>query len=308
MTTHGAVRRTGFEVPVRWARQWREGYARSEATAVGAVLSWVSLAVAGLCVWLVVFGLLLSGLTEHHAQQHLYTAFRTQLAEATAPTGGPIADGAPVALIDSAAGGIHGLVVVEGTTSSDLRAGPGHYPGTPLPGQPGASTVFGRGTSYGAPFEGIVALRAGDAITATTAQGKFTYIVEDVRRSGDPLPASLSSGSGQLTLITSTSGGWRTAWSAKQTVYVDAILKGHSALAPSGSNSPRAADKLQSGDRSQLVVLVLWLQLLLVAALGVVWGVVRWGKPQTWVIGLPIALGALWGTTSCAWQLLPNLL
>jgi sortase A len=150
-------------------------------------------------------------------------------------------------------------------------------------------------------------MRAGDEITATTAQGKFQYIVEDVRRSGDPLPAVLSAGSGQLTLITSTSGGWRSVWSAKQTVYVDAILKGKAALAPSGANSHRPADKLQSGDRSQLVVLVLWMQLLLVAAIALVWAVARWGKTQAWLIGLPIMLGALWGTTSCAWQLLPNL-
>ncbi len=306
MTTHSATSPSRLRLPVRQAQAWRANFAKSEATVAGRVATLVSLMMVGLALWLVLFGLVLSGLTEHHQQQHLYTAFRTQLAEATAPTGGQIKDGAPVAIIDGAAGGVHGLVVVEGTTSSDLKNGPGHYPGTALPGQPGASTVFGRGTSYGGPFGSITSFAPGDKITATTAQGTFTYIVEDVRRSGDPLPGTLATGSGQLTLITSTSGGWASAWSDKQTVYVDAILSGKTVEAPSGTNSPRPADVLQKGDTSGIVVLVLWMQLLLIAGVAIVWGRARWGRSQAWLIGVPIVLGALWGATSCAWQLLPN--
>ncbi len=198
------------------------------------------------------------------------------------------------------------MIVVEGTTSTDLKSGPGHYPGSPLPGQPGASTVFGRGTTYGAPFAAIWRLGVGDVIMATTAQGVYRYVVEDVRRAGDPLPATLPAGGSQLTLITSTSGGWRSAWSAGRTVYVDAILTGKAADAPGDRNAPRPADKLQRADTSGIVVLILWLELLLAASIGIVWARARWGSGQAWLIGLPIGLGALWGATACAWQLLPN--
>ena len=42
--------------------------------------------------------------------------------------------------------------VVEGTDVDSLRKGPGHYPETPLPGEPGTSAIAGHRTTYGAPF------------------------------------------------------------------------------------------------------------------------------------------------------------
>ena len=43
-------------------------------------------------------------------------------------------------------------VIVEGTSTDDLRQGPGHYTGTPLPGEAGNAAIAGHRTTYGAPF------------------------------------------------------------------------------------------------------------------------------------------------------------
>jgi sortase A len=71
-------------------------------------------------------------------------------------------------------------VVVEGTATADLRLGPGHYPGTPLPGQPGNAAIAGHRTTYGAPFYNLNELVPGDQIVVTTTQGRFCYDVTQV--------------------------------------------------------------------------------------------------------------------------------
>jgi sortase A len=72
-------------------------------------------------------------------------------------------------------------VVVEGTDAGDLRAGPGHYPGTPLPGQRGTVGIAGHRTTYGAPFRKIDKIRPGDEIVVVMPYGRFTYRVERTR-------------------------------------------------------------------------------------------------------------------------------
>jgi len=72
-------------------------------------------------------------------------------------------------------------VVVAGTGSSSLRLGPGHYPGTPLPGARGTVAIAGHRTTYGAPFRRLDRLRPGDAIGVSTPYGRFTYEVERSR-------------------------------------------------------------------------------------------------------------------------------
>lgn len=68
--------------------------------------------------------------------------------------------------------------IVEGVGVEELKTGPGHYPATPLPGQPGNAAIAGHRTTYGAPFNRLDELVAGDAILVTTAQGEFRYEVE----------------------------------------------------------------------------------------------------------------------------------
>ena len=67
--------------------------------------------------------------------------------------------------------------VVEGVGTEELRNGPGHYPGTPMPGMSGNSGIAGHRTTWGAPFNRIDELEPGDEITVQTIQGTFTYRV-----------------------------------------------------------------------------------------------------------------------------------
>lgn len=70
------------------------------------------------------------------------------------------------------------LYVVQGVTLSDLQRGPGHYPGTALPGEKGNFAVAGHRTTYGAPFFNLDQLRKGDEVIVTTRdRKKFTYRV-----------------------------------------------------------------------------------------------------------------------------------
>ena len=73
------------------------------------------------------------------------------------------------------------FVVVHGTDAASLRKGPGHFPGTALPGEAGTVAVAGHRTTYQAPFRHIDALRPGDPIRLEMPYGTFTYRVERTR-------------------------------------------------------------------------------------------------------------------------------
>ena len=270
---------------------------------------WVVVAVSLLAAWSVAYALGLSSLQESRDQPALYASFREQLADPQSQPTGAIVPGTPVALLQSSAGGIGDLVVVEGTSAGDLQSGPGHRRDTALPGQAGVSVILGRSATFGAPFADITTLRPGEIVTATTAQGAFRYRVDGVRRAGDPLPAPLVAGAGRLTLVTSQATGWRSGWAPSGTVYVDATLQGAAVATPPGrpASVPLAESPMQ-GDRGVLMPLVLWLQALLLAGLAVAWARLRWGRWQTWLVGGPLLLAALWGASATAIQLLPNLL
>ena len=96
------------------------------------------------------------------------------------PTVGPTItapnDGSPVGLLTIAKIGLS-KVIVQGTSTDDLRQGPGHYPGTPLPGEEGNAAVAGHRTTYGAPFYNVNELTRNDLIQIRTVQGLFTYKV-----------------------------------------------------------------------------------------------------------------------------------
>ena len=68
-------------------------------------------------------------------------------------------------------------VVLEGVSVPDLKRGPGHYPGTALPGEIGNFVVSGHRTTYGGPFNRLDELRPGDAIIVRTARQVVTYRV-----------------------------------------------------------------------------------------------------------------------------------
>ncbi len=263
--------------------------------------------IALLTIWCLLFVVGLSSLTAARTQHLLYGQLRSQLTLETVPLGGAIAPGTPVALIEAPAINLR-YVVVEGTSSGDLRAGPGHRRDTPLPGQAGASVIDGRSLAFGGPFRHITDLQAGDIVTVTTGQGTFTYQVDGVRRAGDPIPAPLAAGTSRLTLATSEGVSWRAGCAPDRVVYVDSTLQVLTQPAPSGRPALPASEKALAGDPGALVPLVLWLQLLLAVLIGAAWAQVRWGGAQTWLVGAPAVLAALWGASEAAVQLLPNLI
>ena len=85
--------------------------------------------------------------------------------------------GDAIARIEIPAIGVHEYVV-EGTDTGDLRKGPGHYPDTPLPGEPGTAAIAGHRTTYGAPFRNIDDLSRGERVIVDMPDGRFIYRVE----------------------------------------------------------------------------------------------------------------------------------
>ena len=68
-------------------------------------------------------------------------------------------------------------VVVEGVSHNDLEEGPGHYPGTALPGQIGNMVISGHRTTYGEPFNRLAELHNGDAISIQVRNSTYVYHV-----------------------------------------------------------------------------------------------------------------------------------
>src|SRR6202046_2206422 len=127
-----------------------------------------------------------SGLRTQLQQESNSEAVRRALAEESALDKLPTAPAVPARSTAAAAEGnpigdlripVIGInqVVVEGTNTPDLRKGPGHYTGTPLPGQVGNVAIAGHRTTYGHPFYNLDSVKVGDPIVLTTLQGIFVY-------------------------------------------------------------------------------------------------------------------------------------
>ncbi|MGI8677923.1 MAG: class E sortase [Jatrophihabitans sp.] len=67
--------------------------------------------------------------------------------------------------------------IVEGVSQDDLAKGPGHYPGTALPGQKGNFAVAGHRVGKGEPFLNIDQLKSGDTVIVETKASWFVYKV-----------------------------------------------------------------------------------------------------------------------------------
>jgi sortase A len=197
--------------------------------------------------------------------------------------------------------------VVEGVTESALKEGPGHYPGTPMPGEPGNSAIAGHRTTYGAPFFDFDQLHPGDEIFITTKAGQFHYTVEqtaivaptDVAVVG-PTPGN------HLTLTTCNP-----RYSATNRLIVIAKLTDLPVTPPPTIAPPvvkAAAVSLGAVDHSAWPPTLLWG--LAFVALWV--GVRLWSRRRRywkWVpfaAGIPVCLVPLWFLFENAIRLLPN--
>jgi sortase A len=156
-------------------------------------------------------------------------------------------DGAPVGVLSIPKIGVDRVVIVQGTSTSDLQQGPGHYPGTPLPGEMGNAAIAGHRTTYGAPFYNLDQLHEGDAIKVTTVQGSFTYDVSTTQIV-DPSDVSVvaDTTTPELTLTTCNP-----RFSASQRLVVHAMLSNATPPAPTESPppTPQAASRSASQAR-----------------------------------------------------------
>ena len=276
---------------------------------VWAVISTTSVMVCLVAGWMIAQMLYLGGISQDRAQDALYAQFRGELAAATAPIGPVTEVGAPVAILSIPHIGVE-QVVVEGTASGDLLSGPGHLRNTVLPGQLGTSAVFGRASTYGAPFARIGELVRGDHINVTTAQGSKRFTVIGVRRAGDPLPQPRAESAARLVLVSGEASGARLpSISPGRVVYVDAEADeafDTPAGLPRVVPDPEQAMGTEAG--AVMPLLTLCLGLLLALTFGVIAARQRFDAALVWVVTTPIVIAVAWLTTDVVMRLLPNLM
>lgn len=270
------------------------------------LISTAATMVALVCLWVLAQMLWFSAISQNRAQDLLYDQWRTELASATAPVGPGAAPGDPVALLRIPALGVE-QVVVEGTASGDLQAGPGHLRNTVLPGQQGTSVVTGRAATYGAPFADLGALTVGEKILTATGQGEQTFTVTGVRRAGDPLPAGLPTGAARLTLVTAEGSGLLSRLRPSRALYIDAQTTQGFEFPGNVPVAVPAGEKPMASETAALPLAVLHLALLLGGVLLVVLARTRWSARLVWVVASPLVLALAWSTTDVVTRLLPNL-
>lgn len=153
----------------------------------------------------------------------------------TAPAMAPPPEGSALGVISIPKIGLE-RVIVEGVSKGDLKKGPGHYPGTAMPGQAGNAGIAGHRTTYGAPFNRIDELVPGDKIRVTTPQGEFTYEVIPAPGQTDQAwyvvaPSQVEvladAGDNRITLT-----ACHPKYSARQRIIVHAVLAAPPAAAP----------------------------------------------------------------------------
>jgi len=250
------------------------------------------IALGALILLFVAYQLWGTGLSESRSQDRLRHAFGAapgttlgtpaDLGHGAAPTGEAVAIvRIPKIGVDKA--------VIEGVGVPDLKKGPGHYPGTPLPGQVGNAAIAGHRTTYGAPFYRLDELRPGDLVYVTTRQGAFRYSVIESRvvtpRQVDVLGNTSDS---RLTLTTCNP-----RFSAKERLVVIASLLGQARPATVTPVAPGKEIAGLSGDQTARGPAIAW------GLMALVIGVLTWLFSHLWrrwpsyLIGAPVFLVAL---------------
>lgn len=110
----------------------------------------------------------------------------------------PLVDGAPVARLvipklDFDA------IVLEGVDGDDLNAGPGHLPGSALPGEPGNSIISAHRDRH---FNHLDALDVGDTIYTESGARRNAWVVVSTRVIDRDSPALFHASDATLTLTT----------------------------------------------------------------------------------------------------------
>jgi len=272
----------------------------------------ISAIVAALLVGFILNLTVLSHLQHFVGQQQAGNILREELLAGTAPVSEGdfndvlLANGAPVAILDIPTIGLH-EVVVEGTSSGDLKNGAGHRRDTVLPGQVGMSYIMGRAAAYGGPFGRIQELAPGDRFSVFTGQGKQTFTVIGVRYAGDSAPSPPRPGEARLVLESARGP----AFLPTGVVRVDAQRVGEGedpGLRQTSYTTLPAQHKAMATDTTTAWALVFALQFFVVAELAAVWTFRRIGAQKMWVVFAPVLLLAGLFVADQVTRFLPNLL
>jgi sortase A len=248
----------------------------------GAVLTALGLLLALFAAFLFLF----TPLQASRAQHRLVSELQGHAGLAVL-TGHVPPEGKAVAIIDISALHIH-QVVVEGTSASDLTAGPGLMPGSALPGTPGNTVIAGRRYLYGAPFSGLGSLKSGDKIQVVSGYGSFQYNVVGTREivPGQPDPVSPTAAN-QLTLVTSNAS---LAPTDRQVVIARLVGQPVNVRVSSIGLPPRS-ERALSGDPKALLPALLWAIALLVVVAITVRLYRRWHRTwPTYIMTTPVLL------------------
>jgi sortase A len=101
------------------------------------------------------------------------------------------------------------VAITQGDGPADLRSGPGHRPGTPLPGALGNSVIYGRAKLWGGPFGPLRQAQVGTQMYLRTRDGTIlAYQVVGVHRVPESEVARYLGNSKdyRLTLVTDAGG------------------------------------------------------------------------------------------------------
>ena len=180
------------------------GGVHSHRLAVVRIVGVVVTAIGALAALLLAYEFVLSNLPASRQQSELLATFKQLVPTTTLdePSQTP-AEGGPIALLTISKLGLS-QVVVEGSSPTDLKLGPGHLSSSPLPGEYGNAVIEGRRTTYGSPFGRLESLRRGDTISVATGQGQFTYTVSAIKHVASGQADVIgSSDDSRLTLVTS---------------------------------------------------------------------------------------------------------
>jgi sortase A len=210
----------------------------------------------------------------------------------TVPPIDPVPEGEPAAHIRIPAIGVD-KIVVEGVALPDLKKGPGHYPETPLPGQEGNAAIAGHRTTYGAPFNRLDELVAGDEITIETVQGEFTYLVtEQLIVKPSQVEVLEDKGDNRLTLT-----ACHPKYSARERIVVVALLAPDEVAVP---RPPRGEEEaaLPALDDIDGEGAPAWPAILLGLLCAAIWVLAwligrQWRKWPSYAVGLPFFMVAL---------------
>jgi sortase A len=186
--------------------------------------------------------------------------------------------------------------IVQGVGDAQLEQGPGHYPGTALPGEVGNVAIAGHRTTYAHPFYNLDALAAGDDIYVLTTQGYFRYTVTGSQIVSPDDTAVLDPTPGKATLTLTTCNP---RYSAAQRLVVTASFDGKPAQPlTTTTTTPKAITELAGettssslgGDSAPWLPPVLWGLLTLAIAVG---AYVLWRLSRVRALRIVIVLAAV---------------